>query len=72
MFNEHAKERPKDMTKLLDEVAAAALLGLRPKTLCRWRFEGRGPAYCKIGRTVRYRPPDIEAFISSGMVAQNA
>jgi len=56
------------MSKLLNEAAAAQLLGLQPKTLCRWRYEGRGPAYCKVGGAVRYRPQDLEAFIAQAMV----
>lgn len=34
---------------------AAQWLGLSPRTLERFRLEGRGPAYFKFGRVVRYR-----------------
>jgi hypothetical protein len=53
---------------LLDEAAAARLLALQQKTLTRWRWEGRGPAYCKIGGAVRYRLRDLEAFIAGSVV----
>ena len=33
----------------------ALFLGLSPRTLERFRLEGRGPAYFKFGRIVRYR-----------------
>jgi predicted DNA-binding transcriptional regulator AlpA len=56
------------MTKLLDEASAAELLGLQRKTLTRWRWEGRGPSYCKIGGAVRYRADDIQAFIAESAV----
>jgi predicted DNA-binding transcriptional regulator AlpA len=58
------------MTQLLNEKAAAHALGLQPKTLTRWRWEGRGPPHCKIGGAVRYRVEDVEAFIA-GTVVQN-
>jgi excisionase family DNA binding protein len=32
-------------------------------TLRRWRAEGKGPRALKIGRQVRYRESDIEAFL---------
>lgn len=34
---------------------AANLLGLSPRTLERFRLEGRGPKFFKFGRVVRYR-----------------
>ena len=34
---------------------AANLLDLSPRTLERFRLEGRGPSYFKFGRVVRYR-----------------
>jgi predicted DNA-binding transcriptional regulator AlpA len=33
-----------------------------PRTLERWRAEGRGPQFVRIGRNVRYRQTDILAF----------
>lgn len=47
---------------LLDSTAAAAWLGVAPYTLRRWRCEGRGPAFVKIGSFARYRLSDLEAF----------
>ena len=32
------------------------------KTLERWRGEGRGPAFCKLGRRVLYRRDDLLAW----------
>jgi len=50
---------------LLDQAAAAKLLGLQPATLSWWRTIGRGPRFIRIsGRAVRYRPEDIEIFIA--------
>ena len=50
---------------LLDETKAARILGLSVKTLRRWRWAGKGPAFRKIGRAVRYASSDLEAFIVS-------
>ena len=35
---------------------------IAPRTLERWRAEGRGPQFVRIGRHVRYRQADILAF----------
>jgi predicted DNA-binding transcriptional regulator AlpA len=51
------------MEKLvLDERDLSARWGVNVKTLKRWRNEGRGPRYIKIGRSVTYLPKDIEHF----------
>ena len=53
-----------DNTMCLSDVRAAAFLGLAPQTLRNWRFQGRGPKYCKIGgRRVVYRVQDLEEFL---------
>lgn len=35
---------------------------LSPRTLERWRWEGIGPPYLKIGGRILYRLEDIEAY----------
>ena len=42
---------------------AAQFLNVRPSTLEQWRWNGRGPKYCKIGRSCRYRIEDLKAFL---------
>ena len=51
--------------ELLTNRKAAELLGLSRKTLARWRWKGKGPAFRKIGRRVRYARQDLEEFIAS-------
>lgn|SRR5262249_54470274 len=51
------------MVQLLDETATAKLLGITCAALRRWRRERRGPNFCRIGRLIRYRLDDLEAFI---------
>ncbi len=55
-------------TILYDEEAAGKYIGgaLSPvstRTLQRWRLEGFGPTYVKLGRLVRYRQSDLESFL---------
>ncbi len=54
------------MVELLNEAEAASRLTMRPATLRVWRCEGRGPAFVKVGRLVRYEPAEIEAFLAAG------
>jgi len=49
-------------TETLTEREAAPRIGVAPGTLRNWRRQGRGPAYLKVGKAVRYRPQDIEAY----------
>ena len=49
----------------LTESDAATRLGLKVATLRAWRHQGRGPAYVRLGRAVRYLPVDIEEYLSS-------
>ncbi|MFM0041642.1 helix-turn-helix domain-containing protein [Paraburkholderia sediminicola] len=49
---------------------AAEILGVSPYTLSNWRVGKRQPLpYVKLGRLVRYRRADIEAFLSSNLVS---
>ncbi len=58
------------ISELLTEAQAAGKLGVTAGTLSVWRATRRySLRYIKIGRKVRYRPQDIEAFIESRSVA---
>lgn len=49
---------------MLDDKAAAALLDVTPGTLSVWRSTGRyNLPFVKVGRKVRYRQTDIEAWL---------
>ena len=47
----------------VDERRVAGVTGIALQTLRNWRFQGTGPPYFKIGRSVRYRLNDILAFM---------
>jgi hypothetical protein len=49
---------------LLDQKQAAQILGVEPGTLQVWRATKRYPLrYIKIGRSVKYKFQDLQAFI---------
>ena len=52
-------------TDLIDEVALAVRLGVSRSTLQSWRYAGRGPRFIKLGRLVRYRDVDVEAYLQA-------
>jgi predicted DNA-binding transcriptional regulator AlpA len=59
-----AIEKPREIpSDLVDEVALAARLGVSRSTLQSWRYTGRGPRYIKVGRLIRYRNAEIEAYL---------
>ena len=48
---------------------AADYLGLSVHTLNKWRWDGRGPRYIKLGAAVRYRQDELDRFIEAGQTA---
>ena len=55
------------METLLTAEQVAAKIQISHKTLRKWRWEGKGPRYIKIGRKVAYRPADIEAYVQANV-----
>jgi predicted DNA-binding transcriptional regulator AlpA len=49
----------------LTEAEAAARLGLKIATLRAWRHRGKGPAFVRLGRAIRYLAIDVDEFISA-------
>lgn len=44
---------------------AADYLRLDKNTLDKWRSQGRGPAYSRLGTAVVYRIEDLDSFLAS-------
>ncbi len=42
---------------------AADYLGLKAATLNKWRCHGDGPPFIKVGRLIRYRRADLDAYL---------
>ena len=42
-----------------------AYVGLSAQTLARWRYEGKGPEYVKIGRKVAYKAGFVREWLEA-------
>jgi predicted DNA-binding transcriptional regulator AlpA len=49
--------------KWLNEQEVSELTGIAVQTLRNWRFQRKGPSYCKLGRMVRYPVADLTHFM---------
>ncbi len=49
--------------RLLSPEEVARFLGVPVKTLYQWRYKGLGPQAFRVGRHLRYRPADVEAWL---------
>ena len=56
----------------LDTLAASRHLGLSKSTMEKLRVYGGGPQYLKLGRLVRYRIEDLEAWLADRVVASTS
>jgi predicted site-specific integrase-resolvase len=57
---------------VLSEVELANRWGVSPKTLQRWRLEGRGPQYLKLSKRVSYPLDAITEFENSALHASTS
>ena len=58
----------KDLT-VVSEHKAAEILGVEVATLRKWRWLRKPPVFLKMGRLVKYRVSDLQAFMESCTVA---
>lgn len=61
---------PADGGTLIAASLTPLYLGLAGQTLARWRHEGIGPKFVRLGRRVFYRTSDLRSWIDS-QVRQN-
>jgi excisionase family DNA binding protein len=54
--------------RVLSDTEVAERLGVSPFTVRAWRHKGQGPRFMKMGRAVRYRSEDVEAFKETALV----
>jgi excisionase family DNA binding protein len=57
---------------LLSQREAATLLHLSERTLERFRVSGTGPKFVRMGRSIRYRLTDLEAYIAARVVSSTS
>ncbi|CAN5198848.1 hypothetical protein BH10PSE12_BH10PSE12_36480 [soil metagenome] len=53
----------------VNERTASAKLSIPVSTLQKYRASGSGPRFSKIGKSVRYRLQDLDAFMSAHVVS---
>jgi DNA-binding transcriptional MerR regulator len=53
------------VAQAINETEASALLGVAIQTLRNWRHQRKGPAYLKLGRSIRYQIEDIKSFMEA-------
>jgi hypothetical protein len=51
---------------IVHERKAAEILAVKVATLRKWRWQGCGPTFIKVGAAVRYKLADLEKFIEAG------
>lgn len=51
---------------------AATYTGLATSTLEKLRLTGNGPMFLKLGRSVRYRPSDLDAWLAARVVTSTS
>lgn len=62
-------QEPKiDPNQMLIEVQVADLVCQSVRTLQKWRVTGQGPAFYKLGQSVRYRYAEVQGWIASRRV----
>ena len=59
-------------TNSLKTEEAAAKTGLSVSTLEKLRVYGGGPKFCRLGRAVRYRAPDLDAWMAERLVGSTS
>lgn len=57
-----------ELKPLLDDEAAAPLIGVTAKTLANWRVLGKGPVFVRSSRKPKYHPDDIADWVNARRV----
>ena len=55
---------------LLKEAEAAKRVNVSISTFRRWRYEGIGPKFIRIGGILRYRQSDVDEFIQKHTIGE--
>ena len=58
-------KQPSALDPLLTLDDVVAYLGIPKNTLYRWRVDGEGPRAMKIGKHLRYRRTELEAWLEA-------
>lgn len=63
--NIHKKPTSDEPDRLMRQAEVKVMLGVADSTLEQWRLKGLGPKFVKMGRAVRYRLSDVNAYIAN-------
>lgn len=63
--------RPRTL-ELLSPDELAASIKMSKRTLAKWRCNGRGPEYVRLGHAVRYRQQDVDAWLEAKVSKNSA
>lgn len=62
--------KPEATDRLLSPAALAEYLQLPVSTVYAWRYRGEGPRGFRVGKHVRYRQSDVDAFLAAQQEAE--
>jgi excisionase family DNA binding protein len=54
--------------EFFDEKHLCTALGISSVTATKWRAKAKGPPFIKVGRLVRYRRSDVDAWLRSNTI----
>jgi len=54
-----------------DEKWAARVIGVSVQTIRRWRYDGGGPDFLRLGGSIRYREADVEKWMAAQRVSSS-
>jgi excisionase family DNA binding protein len=60
------------MQRLYTQAEAAELLCLSERTLERLRVSGQGARFVRLGKSIRYRPEDLERWLAARVVSSTS
>jgi|APSaa5957512622_1039677.scaffolds.fasta_scaffold360134_1 hypothetical protein len=65
-YQDSSSEIPTDFnpSDFIDTEETAKILGIKKGTLEIWRHQGKGPEFCKFGRSVRYYKPALGKYFA--------
>jgi hypothetical protein len=55
-------------SEILTDVQAAKFLSVSVQTVRKWRFYRKGPAYVRMGRSIRYQKKDLLAYLGDNRI----
>ncbi len=59
-----------DDERCIDTNELAELINMSPVTLAQWRAAGKGPAFFRFGRHIRYRLSEVRAWIDARHIGE--